>query len=223
MLFALGEPVAFVALVVSFLLGLVLRAVAVRVTARSLGLADRRESLMPRLREDIDPFGAVAAAIGGMGWGKMLSVDEVPRYRGRGRAVAMYAAGPLTCIIVAQLFFASYVLVTPENFLSLVGPADVLLGGLNLPAGELVLLSLAVGLLCFGLLALIPIPPLDGFGILYYAVRNPGNGLQWMRLWFEDKNIGVLILLICCLFPLGYPFLLRILNILGLLFVRLWG
>jgi Zn-dependent protease len=222
-LFALGEPVAFVALVVSFLLGIVLRAVAVRVTARSLGLVDRRESLLPRLREDIDPFGAVAAAIGGMGWGKMLSVDEVPRHRGRGRAVAMFAAGPLTCIVVAQLFFAGYVLVTPENFLSLAGPADVLLGGLNLPAGELVLLSLAVGLLCFGLLALIPIPPLDGFGILYYAVRHPGNGLQWMRLWFEDKNIGVLILLICCLFPLGYPFLLRILNILGLLFVRLWG
>jgi hypothetical protein len=32
LLFALGEPVAFVALVVAFLLGLLLRAVAVRLT-----------------------------------------------------------------------------------------------------------------------------------------------------------------------------------------------
>ncbi|MFD0521768.1 hypothetical protein [Paractinoplanes durhamensis] len=77
MLFALGTPVAFVALVVSFLLGLTVRAVAVRVVARSLGLADRNEGIAPRLREDIDPFGAVGAALGGMGWGKMISVDEI--------------------------------------------------------------------------------------------------------------------------------------------------
>ena len=41
MLFALGEPVAFVALVVAFLLGLLLRALAIRITARTLRLIDR--------------------------------------------------------------------------------------------------------------------------------------------------------------------------------------
>lgn len=222
MLYALGEPVAFVALVLSFLLALVLRAVAVRLTARSLGLADRRESIVPRLRDDVDPFGAVAAAIGGMGWGKSLSVDEVPRHRGRGRAIWVYAAGPLVTILVAQLFFLAYVLITPFNILSLAGPSDFLLGA-ELPAAEQILLSFAVGLLCFGLLSLIPIPPLDGFGILWFAVRAPGAGLQWLRLWFEDKNIGVLILLIFCLFPFGRPLLLIVLDALGLLFVRLWG
>jgi Zn-dependent protease len=221
-LFALGRPVAFAALVVSFLLGIALRAVAVRLTARSLGLADRREPIAPRPREDVDPFGAVAAALGGMGWGKMLSVDDVPRHRGRGRAVAVFAAGPLTCLVVAQLLLLAYVLLYPDNLLGFIGPADVLLG-INLPVGQEVLLSLAVGLLCFGLLALIPIPPLDGFGILYYALRRPGSGMQWMRLWFEDKNIGVVILLALCLFPFGAPFLLRILDALGLLFLRLWA
>ncbi|GAA0506158.1 hypothetical protein Ade02nite_90840 [Paractinoplanes deccanensis] len=222
MLYALGEPVAFVALVVSFLLGLVLRALAIRLTSRSLGLSDRRESITPRLREDVDPFGAVAAAIGGMGWGKMLSVDEVPRWRGRGRAVAVFLSGPLVCIVASQLLMLAYSLAYPENFLAFIGPADVLLG-IDLPVGEQVLLSLAVGLLCFGILAIIPIPPLDGFGALYSALRTPGNGMQWMRLWFEDKNIGVLVLLILCLFPFGAPFLLRILDALGLVFVRLWG
>lgn len=233
MLFALGTPVAFCALVVSFLLALVLRAVAIRLAVRTLGLTERslglgpgmgerRASIAPRLREDVDPFGAVAAAIGGMGWGKMLPVDEVPRHGGRGKAVAVFLAGPLTCIVASQILMLAYRLLYPENILALIGPADVLLG-INLPFAEQVLLSIAVGLLCFGLLALIPIPPLDGFGVLYHAQRAPAQSMQWMRLWFEDKNIGVLILLICCLFPFGYPFLLWILNALGLLFVRIWG
>ena len=222
MLFALGEPVAFAALVVAFLLGLILRAAAIRVTARALGLAGRRQPLVPSPREDIDPFGAVAAAIGGMGWGRMLAVDEVPRHRGRGRAVAVFAAGPVTCIVVAEMLLAGYAAVYPDNPLALLGPAHVLLG-VDLPFAEQVLLSLAVGLLTFGLLALVPIPPLDGFGILYHALRRPGQGVQWMRLWFEDKNIGVVILLACCLFPFGEPLLLLLLNMLGLVFVRPWG
>jgi Zn-dependent protease len=220
-LFALGEPVAFAALVVAFLLGLVLRAVAIRLTARGLGIADRHESIIPRLREDIDPFGAVAAAVGGMGWGKMISVDEVPRHRGRARAAAVFAAGPLTCIVVAEILLGVYVLLFPDNLLAYYHPADVFYG-INVPAGETALLAFAVGLLLFGLLALIPIPPLDGFGILYYALRRPGAGMQWMRLWFEDKNVGVLVLLALCLFPLGSPFLLQILDTLGLLFIRIW-
>jgi Zn-dependent protease len=221
-LFALVEPVAFVALVIAFLLGLVLRAVAIRVTARRLGLAPGRESAAPRLREDIDPFGAVAAALGGVGWGRMLSVDEVPRQRGRGRAAAVFAAGPLTCLVVAQLFFLTHKLAYPDVSLAFIGPADVLFG-LPAPYGAQVLLSLAVGLLAFGLLALIPIPPLDGFGLLWNALRRPGSGMQWMRLWFEEKNVGVLILLVCSLFPLGAPFLARIIAVPALLFVSLWG
>ncbi|GAA0547841.1 site-2 protease family protein [Paractinoplanes ferrugineus] len=222
MLFALGTPVAFAALVVSFLLGLTVRAVAVRLTARSLGLADRKEGIMPNPRDDIDPFGAVGAALGGMGWGKMISVDEVPRWRGRGRAAAVFAAGPLSCVILGELLFAVYKVLYPDNILSLIGPGEIL-GGLSGPFTEVVLLSLAAGLVSFGLLALIPIPPLDGFGILYHALRRPGPSMQWMRLWFEEKNVGVLILLICSLFPFGYPFLLRIVNALGLVFVRVWG
>ncbi|WP_067502296.1 hypothetical protein [Actinoplanes sp. TFC3] len=222
MLFALGEPVAFAALVAAFLLGLVLRAVAIRLSARTLGLVDRRESVSPRLREDIDPFGAVAAAIGGQGWGKTISVDEIPRWRGRGRAAAVFLAGPVVCILTGQLFFLAYALTTTSNILAYLNPSD-LLHGISLPYGDQILLSLGVGLLTFGLLALIPIPPLDGFGVLWSAMRKPGAGMQWMRLWFEDKNLGVLILLICCFFPLSRPILLVILDVLGVLFVRLWG
>jgi Zn-dependent protease len=224
-LYSLGHPVAFAALVVSFLLGLVLRAIAVRLTARTVGLADRRESITPRLREDVDPFGAVAAALGGMGWGKMLSVDDIPRWRGRGRAATVFVAGPLTCIVVAQAFLIAAVATYPDGLLAVARPSDILLAGYpsGVSVGEQVLLSLGVGLLSFGLLELIPIPPLDGFGILYSALRRPGAGMQWMRLWFEQKNVGVVVLLALCLFPFGAPYLLYVLDILGVLFLRAWS
>ncbi|GAA4589071.1 membrane-associated protease RseP (regulator of RpoE activity) [Actinoplanes octamycinicus] len=223
MLFALGTPVAFVALVVSFLCGLMLRAVAIRFTARTVGLAERGDRMAPSLRHDIDPFGAVGAALGGMGWGKQLTVDDVPRWRGRGRAAAVFAAGPVACILAGELLLAAFALSVPDaSVLRYLSVADVL-HGFGDTWMQQVLLSLGGGLLAFGLLALIPIPPLDGFGILYCALPRPGHGMQWMRLWFEDKNIGVLLLLVFSLFPGGYPLVLHILNLLGNLFLRVWG
>ncbi|WP_433826022.1 hypothetical protein ACQP2E_28455 [Actinoplanes sp. CA-015351] len=225
MLFALGEPVAFVALLLAFLFGLALRAIAIRFTARTVGLAERRISLRLSPREDIDPFGAVAAAVGGMGWGKQLTVDEVPRYRGRGRAAAVFIAGPVACILAGELLIAIYALVFPETAAFVLAEAGLgdILRGVSLPAAQEFLLSFGVGLLAFGLLALIPIPPLDGFGIMWNALRRPGAGMAWMRLWFEDKNIGVLILLVFAFFPTGYPLLNMVLDFLGVLFLRVWA
>ncbi|BEL12732.1 hypothetical protein Q0Z83_109230 [Actinoplanes sichuanensis] len=221
MLFALGEPVAFVALVVAFLLGLALRAVAMRFTARVVGLGDGRPVFRFSPRHDIDPFGAVSAAIGGMGWGRQLAVDEVPRWRGRGRAAAVFAAGPVACILAGELIIAGYALVSPDTS-ALVLPPGWFLRGIPAPLADAVALSLGVGLLTFGLLALIPIPPLDGFGVLWFALRNPGPSMAWLRLWFEDKNIGALVLLVCAFFPTGYPILLRVIDFLGMLFLRIW-
>jgi hypothetical protein len=223
LLFALGQPAAFVGLLIAFLLGLVLRAVAIRFAGRALGLADRRDSVAPRLREDIDPFGAVAAAVGGAGWGKAVDVDEVPRTRGRGRAAAVFAAGPVLVLLVAQVAFAVYRFVFPESGMQYLTPSVVLQGQFTAPIGVQVLLAIAVGLLGFGLLALIPLPPLDGFGLLWSALRRPGPRMQNARLWLDHKNIGVVILLACSFFPLGNPILLWPLNLLGTPFLRLWG
>ena len=141
----------------------------------------------------------------------MLSVDEIPRHRGRFRAALVFLAGPLVNIVLGEILVVTYAVAFPGTDLSYLSPAGVLLG-VGGPAGQVVLLSLGVGLLSFGLLALIPIPPLDGFGVMYHALRRPGAGIQWMRLWFEDKNIGVVILLACCLFPLPGPILLHIVD-----------
>jgi membrane-associated protease RseP (regulator of RpoE activity) len=223
-LFALGRPVAFAGLLVAFLLALMLRAYAIRITARSLGLTEQGEPVSPRPREDIDPFGAVAAAIGGAGWGKTIDVDEVPRFRGRGRAAAVFAAGPVVALIVSQLLLLIFRYAYPQSFaLALYRPSDVLRGQFDATLSAQFLLAVAIGLLGFGLLALIPIPPLDGFGLLWSAVRRPGPGMQGYRLWLEGKNLGVVILLACCFFPLGYPLLLIPLDLIGTMFMRVWG
>jgi Zn-dependent protease len=221
LLFALGHPAALAGLLPAFLLGLLLRAVAVRATLRAVGLAARRERLRPRPREDLDPFGAVAAAVAGAGWGRGVGLD-VPRHRGRGRAAAVFAAGPLVTLLASQLFFLAYALAYPSSLDGL-RPSDVLRGQLDAPPGAEVLLALAVGLLCFGLLALLPVPPLDGFGLLWSALRRPGPGAEQLRLWLDHKNLGVAVLLLCCFVPLSYPLLLIPLDLIGSVFLRLWG
>ena len=223
MLFALAQPVAFAGLLVGFLLALIVRAYAIRISARSLGLTPG-ESVSPRLREDIDPFGAVAVAVGGAGWGKTIDVDEVPRSHGRGRAAAVFAAGPLATLFAGQLLFVIFRYAFPGSYaLAFYRPSEVLRGQFDDTFGAQLLLSVAVGLLGFGLLALLPIPPLDGFGLLWLAFRRPGPGLQGYRLWFEGKNLGVVILLACCFFPLSYPLLMVIVDLIGTPLMRLWG
>jgi hypothetical protein len=222
LLFALAQPVTFVGLLIAFVLALVLRAIAVRGVARRLRMT--YDPVRPRLREDIDPFGAVAAAVGGAGWGRIIDVDEVPRGHGRGRTALIFLAGPLVTLIAAQIFFLLYAVLFPSSFaLSFYRVSDVLRGQFDAGAGNQLVLSLAVGLLAFGLLALLPIPPLDGFGLLWSAQRNPGRGMQGYRLWFEHKNLGVVVLLACCFFPLTYPLLLVPLDLIGTPFLRLWG
>ena len=222
MLFALGEPFVFLGLLLSFLLALALRAVAIRLTARTLGLVDRREALAPRPREDVDPFGAVAAAVGGPGWGRMIDVDEVPRFRGRGRAAMVFLAGPVVVLLAAQLALLAFVLAYPGTLIDL-RVSDILRGLFSAPIGAQMLLGLAGGLLAFALLALIPMPPLDGFGLLWSAQRAPGPGMQGYRLWFQDKNIGVVVLLVACFFPLSAPLILLPVDLIGTVFLRLWG
>ena len=224
MLFALGQPAAFAGLLIGFVLALLLRAVAIRLVGRSVGIVASGESVRPRPREDLDAFGAVAVAVGGAGWGRIIDVDEVPRWRGRGRAALVFAAGPIVTVLAAQVVFLAFRLLYGDDVgFVLLDPSDVLRGQFEATFDVQVLLSIAVALLGFGILSLLPIPPLDGFGLLWSAQRNPGAGMQGYRLWFQEKNLGVVILLACCFFPLSYPLLLVPIDLLGGIFLRIWG
>ena len=86
MLYALGDPVSFVLLVVSFLVAVTVHGWTQAVVASRSG--DRRPAASGRTRLDprrhVDPFGAVAAAIAGVGWAKPV---ELPDRRRRGALV----------------------------------------------------------------------------------------------------------------------------------------
>jgi Zn-dependent protease len=232
MLWALTQPVSFLALAVAFCAALLLRRFVhygcsspwKRRTGRS-PIATTGPATSGSVRttafdvhRDVDPYGVVAALVGGTGWGGAAQV----RIRG---GVGALLAGPAVIIAASQLMFAYYVLAgLGSTQLVLLAPSDVLRGMAGEPLQQFVL-SVAVGLLAFGVVALLPLPPLDGWGVTNRLIRKPGGSWQRARYWLEDRNIGALILLIAVLIPLfsGRPLLLWLLDVLLTPVLRAWA
>lgn len=218
MLFALAQPASLAGLVAAFVVALLIRAVVV-------GLLRRRVERAPVLhvRRDVDVFGVVAAALGGTGWGRgQADVGAGPP------PLAALLAGPAAVLTASQAAFALYRAASGSpTLLAAYGTADVLRGvpgGLGGVASQ-VLLSFAVGLLAFGVLALVPLPPLDGWGLLRRAVRRPGTGFAKARYWLEDQNVGIVLLLVGMIVPLGRgtPLLLAVLDAVTTPVLRAWA
>lgn len=225
MLWALGQPAAVGGLLFAFLTALAVRVVAVRLTAKVLRLVSRRTSVLPRPRADVDPFGAVAAVLGGTGWGRSVDLEELPPHAARGRRAVVYAAGPFVALLAGELALLGYRLGYPRDLVALKVnyPSDVLRGAIAPNAGAQFVLSVGVGLLCFGLLALVPLPPLDGFGLFWLSMSTPTPAAERARHWLADNNVGVAILLVALTFPFGGPFGYAYFNVLGTPLMRVWA
>jgi hypothetical protein len=210
MLRSLGHPVTFLGLLVGFLLAVVAHAVGQAVVSRSSGERWATRDLRKPAKV-VDPFGAVSAALAGPGWGV---TREVARFRTRGRQVAMLLAGPVASLIVGGLGVAAFLgLGGFRPLLSIVRLSDLLQGVVPLPAGQVFFLALGIEALAVGVLSLVPLPPLTGWRILMlYAGRSPG----WQRAqyYLEERNFGVVALLVLLLLPLGFggPLLLDLIN-----------
>jgi hypothetical protein len=210
---ALGSPVAFLGLLVGFLAAVVVQAYAQAGMARLLGdrAAVRR---LGGLRRVLDPFGAVAAALGGPGWGV---TPEIP-LRSRGRLALALIAGPVAVFVLGLA--GIYGFIAAGGFrpgLGGVGLSDVL-GGLDvLPAGQIFLVCFGLEALSMSILALVPLPPLPGWRLLELASTG-SLGWQRARHYLVDVNLGLLALLVLLILPLGgsRPLLLIILdNVVG--------
>ncbi|GAA1042269.1 site-2 protease family protein [Virgisporangium ochraceum] len=214
MLWALAQPAAMAGLAAAFAVGVGLRAAASRSVARLLrttcdALSTSRHSSASRL----DPLGLVAVCFSGTGWGRPARVPATSRERWA------VAAGPVAVLIASQLAFVAYHRAYPRMGLPLRLnlPSDVLRGAVAPTHAAQLILSVAVGLLCFGLLALLPVPPFDG----YRLISTPGAAGEWERL----AAVGVLVLLVVPVpeYLSGRPPLLMALDTVAGPLVRVWA
>lgn len=225
MLFALAQPLSALGLVVAFLLGLAVRTVGQDLVARALVGSTRQGSWMPSPRRDIDPFGAVAAVLGGTGWGRPAPVADpvlVTRSALLRRAV-VYVSGLVLPILAGEAVLGIYHALYPySDRLGLYRPSDVL-HGIPGPVSDQLLVSIGVGLVSFGVFEIIPLPPCDGWGLLWLVWRRPSPQVQKARYWLAERNLGVAILLFLML-PLGISggIAFPLLDALGTPLVRLW-
>ena len=211
MLRALAHPVTFLGLLVGFLVAIIAHAIAQAVVARGYG--DRqavREVRRPQ--RVLDPFGVVAAAIAGPGWGV---TREAPwRARGRGRQALLLLAGPAAALVVGILGIIGYLAAGGPRFvLGGIGLVDLLLSRGGLPSAQMFTLSFGIEALAVAVLSLVPLPPLTGWRILMlFSTRS--TGWQRAKEYLEERNFGVLALLVLLLLPLGVggPILLELID-----------
>lgn len=218
MLYALGDPLSFLLLVLSFVLAATLSGwvqALLLVRGPSARLLEDRGRLRPDPRRHLDPFGTVAAALTGVGWGR-----PVPLPRGAGSRAALVAlAGPLLLLAVAAGCLIGF------GALQGAVEADTTVlrsgvGGLALVPRVLLLAGLVH--LFVGLLSLVPLPPLDG-GRLLFALAPRTVGWQQAEDYLVEKNLGLAAVLLLLLLPLAgaLPLLLFLLSSVGSPLVRL--
>jgi hypothetical protein len=194
-------------LVAAFAVAVGLRAAASFAVARLLSLP--RDHVSTRF----DPLGVVAACFSGTGWGR----PSLPPASGRERWAI--AAGPVSVLLASQLAFVAYHRAYPGMGLPLrlYRPSDVLHGVFAPTAAAELMLSVAVGLLCFGLLALLPVPPFDGYRLI--AEPGPAGALE---------RLAAVVALVLMIVPVpgylsGRPPLLTALDTVAGPLVRAWA
>jgi membrane-associated protease RseP (regulator of RpoE activity) len=203
-LYALARPFSFVVLLVSFVVAVTVHGWVQCLAADRAGVREPRQEqrLRPDPRRQLDPFGAVGAAISGLGWSRPVRAGDRRR---RGTLLTVSLVGPATNLALGvALLVAARVSYGPLSLLA--GPAVLLQHGtpqvLGLGATALVLAGLSQ--LYVGALSLVPLPPLDG-GRLLFGLGPRGPGWQRAEHLLSEQNIGTAVLLALLLIPLGGP------------------
>lgn len=171
-----------------------------------------------------DPYGCVAAAVGGPAWGSPVEVGNFVR-KPPARVVGQLLAGP---VVLAALGVGALAAFRAWSGADLSAPflpswlhqayqgAPYLVEGgshihYRIEFGQVALLLAGVEWLTMGILAIMPLPPLDGGKLLFALVpRTPG----WQRAHYrlDEENWGTLILLILALPIFGDPILVSFLS-----------
>ncbi|MDQ6648722.1 MAG: hypothetical protein M3Z02_01150 [Actinomycetota bacterium] len=216
MLYALATPVALVGLLLGFLAGVVTHGCVQASLAAVLGdrgpAAQGRRRLDPRAQ--IDPFGAVAAALAGVGFGKPVPLDR-RRLGSRARFVVVLLSGGLANLLLGLAAVVGFLLLGgPGQVLAGSSPLSALHGFKGLPVGQTLLLAFGISNVALAILSVVPLPPLDGARVMFaFAPRTSG----WQRAEYllVEQNVGLVAVLVLLVLPLAgqLPLLLVLLNL----------
>ena len=228
MLYALRFPLSFVVLVVAFAVGLYVRGLVQRLIggqrrpAWARNLARRRA--LGWLRPVVDPYGCVAAAIGGPGWGSPVEIGNFVR-KPPAKVVGQLLAGPIALAGMGIGALAGFRAWTGVGLSVPHGPSWLREAYNGAPFfvqagshvhylvnfGKVALLLAGTEWLTMGILAIMPLPPLDG-GKLLFALAPRSVGWQRAHFRLDEENWGTLILLVLALPIFGEPLLVTFLS-----------
>jgi hypothetical protein len=229
-IFALSQPATLLGLLIGFLVGVSLRAAAQRRLVGAPRARGRRPlsavgaARVPAPRAGyaayLDPYGTVAAVIGGPGWG-----PRPASRRGRWDDVLLLVAALVVHALLAVVGLAVFSAVDgPTSALAGIPVSDILHGNIDFgSAGQEVAVGFAIMNLACGLLALLPIPPLE-LGIVLWGRLPRSPGSRRFAYHLLEEQWGVAIVLVLLLLPLGgeLPLLLVLVNKLAEPLLRLF-
>ena len=207
----LDDPFAFFVLIlavaVSLLIGITFHEAAHAYSANKLGdpTAARLGRITLNPKSHLDPTGTVMLLVAGFGWGKPVPVNPLRLWNGRRGVAIVSAAGPATNLLLALAFASLFQvgLLEAGDFsraeLRTLDPG----AWLNIIATYSVLLNLILA--AFNLL---PLPPLDGGGVLAGVVPR-----EWLPAVTWLQRVGPIVLIaviglsiLTDLNPLGFVF-----------------
>ncbi|HNZ86319.1 MAG TPA: site-2 protease family protein [bacterium] len=160
-------------------------------TAKLMG----RLSLNPLVH--IDVFGFISILLVGFGWAKPVPVNPLYFKNKKWGDAIVSVAGPLSNFISATIFIMFFVIGVKLNIINydlLINTINYFVGyGSVYNLGYYFLISLIVINIALGVFNLIPIPPLDGYHILFAVLPNSFNDV---KVWLLKNGPTFLLIII---------------------------
>jgi hypothetical protein len=203
MLFALRQPALFLGLVLGFAASMVATAGVTRLLSRK----SRHPKPFWDPQSWLDPYGAVAALLGGTGWAPK---PEIRRGFGHSRNQQLWLVALIALVVPAALgagAIAGYAALAGRGPLTVLQSMWVLHGDdpvkfLAPTVAEKILLGFGVQCLAVGVLSVIPIPPL-ATGVAAWTIFPRTDGARRLAYRMLEEYWGIVALLVLILLPLA--------------------
>jgi hypothetical protein len=142
----------------------------------------------------VDPFGAIAAALGGVGWGAHVESGRFRRGPARARLIRALLAAPVVNLALAALGVGTLAALGHLGVLVDLDTRFALHGLYRGPLLDLTIVGFLVANLTMALLHVVPLPPMAaGRILLLLAPETPA--WQRARYQLEENNWGIGIML----------------------------